>query len=329
MEAKRRTLAEMLVRYENDILPLKPRNACNQRHQLHWWRGQLGHCLLSSVTPAKIVECRDRLLREPTGSRSVHAPATVVRYLAVLSHAFSVAMKEWGWVDDNPCRKVTRPREPRGRVRFLDADERERLLQACRESTAVLLYPIVVLAIATGMRRGEMLNLLWPQVNLVQGVINLEETKNGERRAVPLTGHALEQLRELGNTRRRDTDLVFPATDAAKPIEIRTAWTAAVARAGLPDFRFHDLRHTTASYLAQGGATPIDIAAVLGHKTLAMVKRYAHLSESRVRGVLADMNQRGRVGIHGTPRVAGVMASVAMQTQRPHAWLLRRCWGSM
>ena len=291
-EAKRHTLTELLVRYEAQVLPLKPKNARNQRQQLRWWREQLGHCLLSSATPAKIAECRDRLLGEPSPTGSVRAPATAVRYLAVLSHAFSVAMKEWGWVDDNPCRKVTRPSEPRGRVRFLDNDERARLLEACRGSTSPLLYTIVVLAIATGMRKAEMLNLRWRQINLSQGLVTLEDTKNGERRAVPLTGHALEQLRTLRSVKRADADLVFPGANTEKPIDVRTAWTAAVTRSDLHDFRFHDLRHTTASYLAQGGATPIDIAAVLGHKTLAMVKRYAHLSESRVRDVLADMNQR-------------------------------------
>jgi integrase len=216
----------------------------------------------------------------------------VVRYLALLSHALTVAMKEWGWIDDNPCRKVTKPKEPRGRVRFLDDREREALLCACRESRNVLLYPMVVLAIATGMRKGEMQQLRWHQVDLDEGRITLEETKNGERRSVPLVGRALAEIRKLACARQLDTHLVFPGANPSKLIEIRAAWSAAVGRSGLRDFKFHDLRHTAASYLAQGGATPIDIASVLGHKTLAMVKRYAHLSESRVRDVLVDMNQR-------------------------------------
>lgn len=85
-----------------------------------------------------IGECRDELARD-------RSPATVNRYLAVLSHAFAVAVKEWGWLDDNPLRKVTKPQEPRGRVRFLSDDERERLLQACRESASPDLYPAVIL----------------------------------------------------------------------------------------------------------------------------------------------------------------------------------------
>lgn len=291
-EAKRHTLDQLLARYDTEVLPLKPRNARTQRQQLLWWRKELGYCLLSALTPAKIAECRDRLLREPTKTGRARSPATVVRYLALLSQSLSVAMKEWGWIDDNPCRKVTKPKEPRGRVRFLDDHERERLLYACLESRNQLLYPLVVLAIATGMRRGEMLKLRWPQVNLERAVITLEETKNGERRNVPLTGHALEQMRKLARLRRGNGDLVFPGGDACGPMDFRTAWSSAIMKSTLHDFRFHDLRHTAASYLAQGGATPLDIAAVIGHKTLAMVKRYAHLSESRVKAVVTEMNQR-------------------------------------
>jgi integrase len=209
-----------------------------------------------------------------------------------LSHAFSVALREWDWVKHNPLLKVTKPKEPRGRVRFLDDDERARLLQACRASANPLLYPIVVLAIATGMRRGELLPLRWDQVDFNRNTITLHETKNGERRAVPLVGLARELLRGCHEVRRIDTDLVFPSSAVAKPVDITKAWRTAIAKSAVPNFRFHDLRHTTASYLAQGGATPIDIAAVIGHKTLEMVKRYAHLGESRVRQVLVDMNER-------------------------------------
>jgi len=109
-----------------------------------------------------------------------------VRYLAALSHAFSIAIREWGWTDDSPLRKVGKPKEPRGRVRFLDDRERECLLEACRASGSPLLYPIVVLAIATGMRRGELLHLRWDQVDFTRNIITLHETKNGERRAIPL-----------------------------------------------------------------------------------------------------------------------------------------------
>jgi integrase len=119
-----------------------------------------------------------------------------VRYLAVLSHAFSVAMKEWGWVAANPLRNVSKPVEPRGRVRFLDTNECSRLLGACRGSASEALYIIVVLALTTGMRRGEIMGLRWWDVNLDDACLTLHQTKNGERRVVPLVGQALELLQK-------------------------------------------------------------------------------------------------------------------------------------
>ena len=247
--------------------------------------------MLSEIEPAHIAECRDRSLATPKRSGKPRSPSTVVRYLAVLSHACSVGMREWGWVTENPVRRINKPKEPRGRVRFLD-DERARLLQACRGSANPLLYPIVVLAIAPGMLRGELLPLRWNQVDFTRNTITLHETKNGERRAIPLVGLAVELLRKRYQVRRPDIDLVVPSPTVAKPVDITKAWRTAIAKSAVPNFRFHDLRHTAASYLAQGGATPIEITAVIGHKTLAMVKRYAHLGESRVRQVLVDMNGR-------------------------------------
>src|SRR5436190_1855063 len=135
------------------ILPRKPKNAENQRAQLDWWSAQLGEFKLEEIAPSKLAECRDRLLLTPTASGKPRSPATAVRYLAVLSHAFSIAMREWGWVDNNPLRKVSKPKEPRGRVRYLTEDERARLLAACRESGNRAMYTIVVLALTTGMRR--------------------------------------------------------------------------------------------------------------------------------------------------------------------------------
>jgi integrase len=150
---------------------------------------------------------------------------------------------------------------------------------------------IVVLALATGARRGELLNLRWSDVDLKRGTLTFHQTKNGERRAVPLTGYALEVLTQHAQGRRLDTPLVFPDRTGTRPIGIREAFEWAVKRAGIANFRFHDCRHCAASYLAMNGASLAEIAEVLGHKTLAMVKRYAHLSEAHTAGVVARMNQ--------------------------------------
>ena len=292
-EAKRHTLSELIDRYCVNVLPNK-KSAKTQFQQLNWWKTKIGSRALSDITPSLIAEYRDELGREITIRGKPPSPATVVRYMAALSHAFTIAVKEWGWMEDSPMRKVTKPREPRGRVRFLSDEERVRLLESCKESSSPYLYPVVVLALSTGMRSGEITGLTWDNVDLNRGRAILHETKNGERRAVALKGHALELLKELGKVRRIDSNLLFPAkeTKTTKPIDLRKPWEAAVQKTELHDFRFHDLRHSAASYLAMNGASLAEIAEVLGHKTLQMVKRYAHLSEGHTARVVESMNQK-------------------------------------
>ena len=283
-EAKRHTVSDLLERYRSDVLPHKRSSTIyNQVYHLQWWEAQIGHYALSEITPALIVEYRDKLARTRENS-------TVRRYLAVLSHAFSIAVQEWEWVNENPFHKVSKPKEPRGRVRFLSEDERQRLLDSCQVSRNSSLYTIVVLALSTGARKGELLSLHWSDMDLKRGMLTFRETKNGETRSVPLTGYALDVLSHHAKIRRPDTTLLFPNDTGQKPMSIREAWKFAVKRSGITNFRFHDLRHSAASYLAMNGASLMEIAEVLGHKTLQMVRRYAHLSEAHTAGVVARMN---------------------------------------
>ena len=290
IEAKKHTLAEMVNRYVRDVLPHKSESEhfiANQEQQLDWWKEELGSYLLFDVSPALIVEKRD-LLR----NRGERAPATVNRYLAVLSHVYTIAVREWGWVEDNPLRKVSRLKEPRGRVRFLDDGEREALLAVCEKSELKYLSLIVILALSTGARKMEILRLRWKDVDLKRQTITLHETKNRERRVLPLQARALQMMKEHDKIRTMGTELVFAREKLPRtPILFEPYWQKALEKAEIKDFRFHDLRHSAASYLAMSGATLAEIAEVLGHKTLQMVKRYAHLSEAHTSQVVARMNE--------------------------------------
>ena len=288
-EGQRHTLAELIDRYMVDVLPRK-REQAHPEQQLCWWRAQLGVYALTDLTPPLLAEYRDKLAAGFPGDKP-RAPATVVRYLAALSHCLSIAVKEYQWLDDSPMRKVAKPQEPRGRVRFLSDDERAALLRECQASENPCLYPVVVLALSTGMRAGEIMNLEWRDVDLARGWLTLRETKNGDMRGVPLAGKALELMKEHARIRRRlDTPLLFPGANPSKPVDLRQPWEKALKQAGIEDFHFHDLRHSCASYLAMNGASLAEIAEVLGHKTLSMVKRYAHLSDSHKAGVVERMN---------------------------------------
>lgn len=156
------------------------------------------------------------------------SPATLSRYLSALSHAFTVAVNEWGWLGHNPVSKVKKPIEPRGRVRFLDEAERKGLLTACQESSNKDLYPIVVLALSTGMRQGEILTLKWKDIDFKRRQLALQETKNNERRVVPVVGYTLEVLTEHGKIRSIESDSVFPKCAQKGQAAIRKAWDKAI-----------------------------------------------------------------------------------------------------
>lgn len=291
-EGLKHSLAELLERYVSEILPRKSPRDTNQVRQVRWWKDRLGHLLIANVTPALVSESAEDLSKGLTHYKTPRSPATVNRYLAVLSHAFTIAVREWEWAEDNPVLKVSKRKEPRGRVRYLEEDERERLLIACQKSIQPLLFPAVILSLGTGARQGEILSLQWKDVDLTKGVITLHETKNDERRSVPLTGHPLDTIKELRRNHPTVFQWVFPGQGGRRPIDLRTPFIKALKEAEIEDFRWHDLRHCTASYLAMNGATLVEIAAVLGHKTLDMVRRYAHISPQHTAGVIARMNEK-------------------------------------
>jgi len=289
-EAKRHTVADLVDRYLAEKLPhSKVRDKRERALYARIWRDRLGPLTLADLTASKINEVRQGMLGRVTRLGKPVTPSTINRQLAVLSAILTVAVKEYEWMDDSPMRKVGKLPEPRGRIRFLSDAERDALLRECSAHSATLRL-IVFLAISTGARKGELLGLRWPDVDMQRATMTFHETKNGERRTVPLAQSTHAMMVEHGKVRRLDTDRVFPGITGG-PLEIGKMFHEAMMRAGIENFRFHDLRHTAASYLAMNGATLAEIAEVLGHKTLAMVRRYAHMTEGHTRGVLERMSK--------------------------------------
>ena len=301
IEAQRHTFTELVERFKRDVVPRKPKVGKEYARQLEWWRTHLGDLTLNNLSSARISELRDQLangtvkwgtnLKEKKTDKRSHA--TVNRYLAALSSAFGIAVKEWQWIDENPMRRVSKLKEPRGRVRYLTDEERERLLAACKDSVNPHLYMAVVLALSTGARQQEVWGLRWSEVNLERGLITFTETKNDELRSVPLENLAHELLLEHSKIKKIDSDLVFPSKKNPKVRhDFRDPWNKALVVAEVEDFRWHDLRHSCASYLAMNGVSMRSIAEILGHKTLSMVQRYTHLSTEHLKEAVSDMNQK-------------------------------------
>ena len=289
-EAKRVTLSELIDRYEREYLSTSDiRTKSGRVQRFHFWRDALGHLPLADVTAARVVEARAKLLKTPHRKGKSLAPATANQYVGDLRHCFTIAKREFSLIAENPLRDIRKLREPRGRVRFLTEEERDALLVECKAHSETL-HTLVVMALSTGARKGELLGLRWPDVDMKRGMLTFHQTKNGERRAAPLTGLAHRLLAKHAKVRRLDTVLLFPGLNG-RPLVIDKMFREAAARAGIKDFRFHDLRHTAASALAMNGATIAEIAEVLGHKTLQMVKRYTHLTEGHTRDVVGRMNK--------------------------------------
>jgi integrase len=280
------TLNELLDKYVQEIMPRKTEETQrSHRGAVMFWRERLGHKLLTDITKADIIPLRNE-------RSMITAPATVQKYLTILSHAFNTAIKEYGWLDANVVNTVSRPPLPPGRLRYLSDEERSRLLQECQKSQNPYLYPLVILALATGLRRGSLFNLTTARVDVAQGILYLDKTKNRSRLALPLVGEALTCAHHLCTT--SSDGYVFPRGSGNPWCHYRTSWEHAVARAKLQDFSFHCLRHTAASYLVQAGVPLYTVGAILGHssRSTAMTARYAHLATDNLREALETLSQR-------------------------------------
>jgi integrase len=285
-----KTVADLIERYLAEELPKRrPNGRSGTIKMLAWWKKEIGNLYLKDIRPSILSKCRDKLRRVKTDKGTPLAASTANHYLAAMSHAFTIAMKEWEWVEDNAFFKIRRCPLPRGRMRFLSDDERERLLAATRESESPYLHAVVIVAICTGARYGEIMTLRWENIDFERRIMRLEQTKNGDKRAVPLAPPAMREILRLREEYGKRSPWVFSRTDKKKPIILIKHWRAAREQAGLKDFRFHDLRHTAASYLAMNGASLLEIGAILGHRTLQMVQRYSHVTDQHTAKILEKM----------------------------------------
>lgn len=248
-----------------------------RQSQLEVWRDHLGSVPVDELRRADLIAVRDELLEE-------RAAATVNRYLSAIGSVLSRAVREWELLPTNPAREIGRLQESPRRVEidgetmapYLDVDQRRRLLAACRETGHPNLHDLALLALSTGARQGELVKLTRSAVDLRRGRVEFRDTKNRTSRSVPIGGAAFEVLRDRLRVPRIDTPYLFigPLGAVCFP---KAAWEVARERAGLPDLRWHDLRHVAASEFAMAGATDAQLMHIMGWKTAAMARRYAHL----------------------------------------------------
>jgi integrase len=309
-QAQRRTVTELFEVFQRDYMRETRRKDYTQI--LNWWAVRIGRLHLANLKAATIQKVIDEFQREPLGNAAadtavstdavlpiemgtrrkpeaatkVRAAGTVIRYLAVLSRALNVAVENLEWLDRSPMAGVKRPHEQVTKiVRTLTRPEEKALLEAATRSDNKFLTTIILVALRTGMRYSELMNLRWEDIEFRStfALITLRKTKNKRQRIVPLVRDALAAVKALQDSvpAASGPDLLFPsAEDKSKPVEIRRAWETSLKRARITGFRYHDLRHSAASRWASLGYSLAEIAEILGHSDHRSTQIYTHFEKS-------------------------------------------------
>ncbi len=262
------TLGELLERYKTEVSPTK-RGSVQEIQRIDVLLcHDLAYRTMIGLSQQDIASFRDERLRSV-------APSTAVRELAILSHVIEVSIRDWGLpLAKNVVKLVRRPVIRNERSRRLTGDEEQRLLDGCDAGQIPFLKTLVILAIETGMRRGEILGLKWNDISHNRRVITLTMTKNGAGREVPLSQRAFQALMDWKDSADVDQSIVFPM----KAGTLEQAWRRLLTRSNVKALRFHDLRHEGVSRLFERGLNMIEVSSISGHKELRMLKRYTHLS---------------------------------------------------
>lgn len=282
---ERTTVADLLRRYVRDVTPGKRGHASEAKRIEVFLRCSWADLTLARITPQAFTLHRDKRLREVEAG-------TVIRELGLLRTVFEIARREWDIpLQENPVANVRKPKAAAGRNRRLRADELTALLAACAEGRTDWLEPGIRLAIETGMRRGEILNMRRADLDLDNGLLTIPETKTDIPRTIPLSDSAALILRRLQENAAGAEVRLFPITANA----FRLAWERCKRRAsktkpGIIDLRFHDLRHEAVSRFFELGLNVPEVAAISGHKDPRMLFRYTHLKPEDIVAKLRRIN---------------------------------------
>ena len=272
-------LGHALDRYLHEVSSTKRETtAYAERHKSKALKESLGAYSLAAITPDLVAQYRDERLKAGKSNNTVRLE------LSLLSHLFTIALKEWRvGLFYNPVANIRKPSPGKGRDRRLSAEEEIALFQACDSHSNPMLGWMARIALYTGMRAGEIKSLTRSQVDLDKRTVHLTETKNGSSRTVPLSRQATEVFHVTLNNpvRPLDTDLIFwgePGRDGVRrSYEFRPAWSRTLKKAGIEGLRFHDLRHEAVSRLVEAGLGDQEVSTISGHKSMQMLKRYTHL----------------------------------------------------
>lgn len=288
----KKTVADLIDLYIQDAVIGHHKAAKDTLHQLNYFREKIGDYALMYITPELLLQERKILAQTPTNKNVLRNPSTINRYFATLGGAFRYACKNLRWLDENPCGNLlqlkARPKERRALVN----NEEPQLLHACRQSQSPFLYCIVLMALTTGARKSEILNLTWDSIDFENQFAHIKVSKNGRPRRVGLVNSVIKELKYLYSARDPAKTNVFASKTAFGRLDIKKAWQSALRRAGINNFVFHGLRHHFCSIGGQLGASGQQLRSQLGHATASMTDHYSHLDAQATRFIGESIEER-------------------------------------
>jgi integrase len=291
-KGRENTLKDLIDIYVQDAVIGHHKAASDTIRQLNYFRETLGNYALVYINPELLIAERKKLSDRQGNRKAPLNPATVNRYFATLGGAFRYACKNLRWIEENPCTNLLKLKSKPKERRTLVENEEIHLLQSCKESHSPYLYCIVLIALTTGARKSEILDLTWDAIDFNNKIARIKDSKNGRPRRVGLVNSVIEELKRLFILRDLSKSLVFASKTAFGKIDIKKSWVSALNRAGIKNFVFHGLRHHFCSAGGEIGASGTQLRAQLGHSSSRMTDHYSHLEADSTRFIGEAIEQR-------------------------------------
>lgn len=287
------SVKELIDDFEKNIAPERYSRPQQYKVMYNWWRDKIGNLNLSDLNSSVLTQCKNILMSEPPDKpykeHETKSNSTVRKYLFALSAILRYAEHELEIIDFNPMSRIRKPKKSKGVVRFLSDEERKKLLNACKAHSDTL-FLFVTLAIYSGGRYSELLKLRVEDIDFNNDMLHFLQTKNGESRGVPIYNKVSLLLKEYIERYNITSGQIFLNKKKNNLSYLKGSFEKVIAATKITNFRFHDLRHTYASYLAQNGAELLEIAQLMGHKNLNQVQIYAHLTQKHTAKVVRKMS---------------------------------------
>ncbi len=289
------TVKDLIADFKENIAPKRYSKPEQYNFMYDWWIDKIGGLTLQEVDTSVLNTCKQMLLQEPPSKpykkHKTKSNSTVRKYIFAFSACLTYAEKELELIDRNPVSKISKPKKAKGVVRFLSDIERPELISACKKHS-VRLHLFVILAMFSGGRYNEVRTLRVENIDFKNNLIHFVDTKNDESRGVPIHPTITEMIKNYIDENGIITGYIFIDKETKKLPYLKGAFEGVIKETNIKNFRFHDLRHTYASYLAQNGAELLEIAELMGHKNLQQVKIYAHLTRKHTSNLVQNMTAK-------------------------------------